>query len=210
VGSAVHLKANGWQLNYRTWQLVKTGMVSLNGEPRGSKIQINGKDYSQALPAKIRYLLPDYYDITVSNDKYQSWQQTIQVQSGKASIYPYITLFLANPEDVTVPESVSKEKIQEDYLKQSQDLKISNEEIYWNDKFITRFSQKVLGAITYSDNNHIVFQQNDEIRVIDIDGSNNKLLFKLNSFQPTPFSITSNGKTIYYLDQDKISGKSIR
>lgn len=205
----VHLKANGWRVNWRTWQLIKTGMIALDGTPDSAEVKINGKIYSRTLPIKIRDLAPGYYDITVSASGYQEWQQLVYVEPGKAGLYQNIVLFLKNPQEASVPTNMTAENLEESFQNQTKNLKISGSEIYYQDKFITRFSQNVLAAIIYSDNNHFIFQQNDEIRAIDFDGSNNQFLFKLSVPVATSFTIKNSGKTLYYLDQGNILAKNI-
>ncbi len=209
IATSIHLKVNGYKINWQTLEFVQTGMISLDSVPDSAEVKINGKVESQTLPKKIRDLAPGYYDITVSASNYRPWQKTVLVQSGKASLYQNIVLFLENPEEVALPTNITADNIKNDFQNQTRNLKISGSEIYFQDKLITRFAQNISGAILFSDNSHIVFQQNDEIAVVDIDGSNSQLLIKLSSSAPTSFTLKNNGRTIYYLDQDKIMGKNI-
>ncbi|MCL5407175.1 MAG: PEGA domain-containing protein [Patescibacteria group bacterium] len=209
VAIGIQLKANGYKINWKTLKLVQTGMISLDSVPDSAQVKINGKTDSQTLPRKIRDLAPGYYDVIISAPGYQPWQKTILVQPGKASLYQYIVLFLEKPEEAVVPTGITNENLKNDFQSQSQNLKISSSEIYFQDKLVTRSSQNIAGAILYPDNNHIVFQQNNEIRAVDTDGSNNLLLFKLSASTSSSFILKNNGKTIYYLDQDKILGKNI-
>lgn len=205
----IQLKANGYKINWKTWELIQTGMISLDGVPDSAIVKMGNQIESQNLPLKIRDLLPGYYSITVSAPRYRSWQKTIQVVPGKANIYQYIVLFLESPENTTVQNGITVESIKNDFQNQSQNLRISGSEIYFQDKLVTRSSQNIVGAVFHPDKNHLVFQQNNEIHAIDLDGSNDQMLFKLSSPSPTVFVLKNSGRTIYYLDQDKIWGKNI-
>lgn len=204
----LHFKANGWQLNFKTWRLIKTGMISLDGSPEQAQVKINGKIYSYNLPAKIGTLPQGYYEVTITSPGYREWRKSIQVLSEKASIYSDIILFLENPQDIPVPKDIAQ-----DFLKVPKtfpDLKISGAEIYWQGRLVTRFTNNILTAVPYEGKKHLIFQDGQEIRVIDIDGSNNHPLFNLSSPEPTILLIKNGGKNIYYLDQGKIFGKTIR
>ncbi|MBM2821246.1 MAG: hypothetical protein HW405_1006, partial [Candidatus Berkelbacteria bacterium] len=92
----------------------------------------------------------------------------------------------------------------------SQDIKINETEIFWQDNLISRFGSKILAASFYPDSKHIIFQEATEIRIIDLDGSNNVLLVSLKSNEPTAFTFQNNGKTLIYLDGGQIFAKTIR
>lgn len=205
----VQLKANGWEFNFKTFQIIKTGMISLDGRPDSAKVSVNGKIMSQTLPAKIRNLSPGFYDVKITSQNYQTWEQSIKVEVGKACLFSSIILFLQTPRDATVPSNMNLTNFEQDYTNQAQKIDINGSEIYFQEQLISRFSQNVSSAILYPDNKHIIFQQNDEIRAIDIDGSNNKLLFKLTSPEKTKFIIKNNGQVLYYLEKDKILSKTI-
>jgi hypothetical protein len=207
--AVIEFKANGWQFNFQTKKLIKTGMISLDGTPDTSQVLLNGKNISNLLPAKIRDLAPGYYDIMVTSPGYKSWQKTVQIVSAKANIFQYIVLFKDPPTEAMVPQDLTSEVIQAEFKTKSANILIQNSEIFWQGQFVTRFGQNVLGAIIYPDNNHIIFQQENEIRVIDIDGSNNQLLFNLSSSDQTFFTTRNSGRTIFYLDGGQVYGKTI-
>ena len=204
------LKAQGWQLNYKTWKIVHTGMIILNGDPSNAQVTLNGRIISQHLPTQIRNLSPGNYQVVISRPDYWDWQRTINVSQSKAETLNNIILFLKNPQDAEADKSLTVDKLIQQSANFSQDLRIQKNEIYFQGNLITRFSQNVLTASLYPDNQHIVFQINNEVRVIEIDGSNNTLLFNLNSTEPTFFSYVNDGKQIYYLDQGQIKTKVIR
>lgn len=205
----VHLKANGWQFNYRTFGLVKTGMIALNGQPGNAQIKINNKVLNKNLPIKIRNLIPGNYEVELSLSGYQSWQKTIQVLPGRVSSFEKVILFFENPSSIEVPANITETIIKEG-TRQSEQLEFAGPEIYFNKVLVTRFSQDILTAAVYPEGEHLIVQLGNEIRVIDLDGSNDRLLFRLESFEPSIFIFRDNAKNIYYLDSGKILGKNIR
>ena len=202
------LKANGWQLNHRNWNLVQTGMIVLNSQSQSTTVKVNGKIYESNYPIKISNLSPGYYDVQVTAEKYQGWQKTVEVKQGFASINDNIVLFLESPSETDVPSNITLENLQKGTPKP--ELEVRQKEIFYQGNFVTRFSEDIVMATLYTDNHHIIFQFADELRVIDLDGSNNKLLAKLTSIEPTSVSFDDNGKIIYFIDQNKVLGKIIR
>jgi len=206
----LNLKANGWVLNTQTWRLFKTGMISLNGNPPTAKIEVNGKFRNDYLPYKIAKLAPGNYEVTISSPNYKTWQKNIRVEEGQASIYENVKLFFTNPTDVSVPQDVTVDLVKSNSSNRQSDVRVSGGEIYYRNNLVSRFSSNVATAVLYPDEYHIIYQINDEIRVIELDGGNNQLLFRLNSTEPTWFSFQNNSRTIHYLDQGKVLGKVIR
>ena len=202
------LKANGYQLNYKNWRIVQTGMIILDGDPRSAQVTINGRKRGN-LPIKLTNLSPGNFDVIVSADNYSPWQRIVQVEPGKADNFQDITLFLKEANDST-SERWTLEQLTQESNRNSRDLKINGSEILFNDRLVTRFSQNVLFASLYPDQKHLVFQLESQIRIIELDGGNNTLLFNLTSSEPTIITYQDRGKTIIYLDQNKIFAKAIR
>jgi hypothetical protein len=90
------------------------------------------------------------------------------------------------------------------------ELSYSDYEIWVNDSLVTRFSKPIYKAIWYPDLFHIVYQQGDEIRVVEKSGFNETLLVKLNSPEQTPFVIGSHGDELYFFEDGKAMSASIR
>jgi len=53
-----------------------------------------------------------------------------------------------------------------------------------------------LGAVLMRDSNHIIFQIKNEIRIMEIDGTNNVLIYKLKTADKTIFSLNGNKLTL--------------
>lgn len=204
------LKANGYQLNYKNFKILKTGMIILNGYNINETIVINGKDLKRGLPLKISNLEPGRYEIIIKANNYQDWSKTVEVEAGMAVNNQNIILFLKEPKDRDAPSNITNQTLLTDSLKNNSDIKISSNEIFYQDNLVSRFSQNVLSTSLYPDGEHIIFQVQNEIRVIELDGGNNQLLFKINSNEPTIFSFENNGSAIIFLDGGQIKAKTIR
>jgi len=205
------LKANGYQFNYKQWKVIQTGMIILDGTPHGAKINVNGRLNGRQLPTRLQALAPGSYEISVFTEGYQNWQRIIRVDEGKAVSFQNIVLFFSNPEECRVPNSnLTIDQLKQAMTQNNPDLKILGNEIFYQEKLVTRFSSDVLAASIYPDNQHLVFQIDNQIRVIELDGSNNTLLLNLKTTNPSAFIFANNDKTIVYLDQDQIYAKNIR
>lgn len=207
--SLIILKANGFKLNWRTWKIAKTGMINLSGHPEDVQIKVNSKQY-YGLPKKISELEPKTYNIEVSKPSYSSWQKQVKIEPGKTTSFESVILFKTEPEEVNPPQSYSLEQFQQDFRESSKDLKVTGSEVFYQDKLVTRFGTNISSAVLYPDKNHLVFLSGNEIRVIDLDGSNNRLLVSLNPAGTTPIVFQNNGSIILYLEAGKLKAKVIR
>lgn len=63
----------------------KTGLLSIESEPRGARVFVNGKRFSESTPAVVRDLLPGDYQVEVVKKGYDRWAKKITVQFEKAS-----------------------------------------------------------------------------------------------------------------------------
>ena len=204
------MKANGWNFNFKTGKISQTGMISLSGDIANPQIKLNGKLYGNNLPLKITNLAQGYYDVTIEKENYQGWQKTVPVEEGKAALFRNILLFFKEPQEAAVPSNITQEVLDKEYQNQSAKIKIAGSEIFYNNIMVSRFSQNIAGAIIYPDEAHLIFQTGDEIDIIELDGGNNQPLVKLSSNLPTRFFLRDNGRTLYYLDGEKIFGRTIR
>ena len=182
----------------------------LSGEPRWAKVRMNLQTLRGTLPVKISNLIEGDYEITVLSDNYQEWQKVIHVESGQTSNYPNILLFFQEPKEALVDEGLTLESFKKEANNLRQGVRIINSELYWQDQLVSRFSQEILTAYIYPDRKHLLFQVKDEMRIIDLDGSNNLLLFRLSSSAPTLVTFRENGAIVIFLEGEKIFARRIR
>lgn len=102
--------------------LIRTGMLNLNSNPRGSKIFLNGKEIASdnwrpwkksylTTPAKIKNLLPGSYELTIEKDGYWPFKADIMVDSGLTTFFEDISLFKAdNPTIKAITDEASEEE----------------------------------------------------------------------------------------------------
>jgi predicted XRE-type DNA-binding protein len=202
------LKANGYQFDYRYWRIEKTGMIILDGQPKNVDIKLNQK-YLSDFPERISNLSPGYYSINIFKDDYHSWQEDIHLEAGQAVAREKIVLFYQEPIENKNYQQIPAATILDEYQSANKKLIVKDREIFYQDKLISRFSQDIDSAALTSDGNHIVFQQNNGLHVMDINGTNNITLFNLSSSEPIIFTFRESGKVIIYLDAGQIYAKTI-
>ena len=201
-------EANGYRFNRNTWRLELAGLISIDGQPKSVTIKINNKVVSKTLPFKIAKALPGTYLLSVSRDGYSAWSKTIEVTAGQAYQDKYVYLYLIAPQIIPTSRNITSDQIKSDAQDESSSIQIINDEIWYQKKLITRFSSVPTGAILTDDKDHIIFQLGSELRVMDLDASNNVKLFNLPSADPLTFALYSD--KIIYAYQDKISEVKIR
>jgi len=81
VSTWTTMYATGYKIDWETLALKKTGFILIESYPRGANVKINGK-YVGKTPETIKRLLPEIYQIELTKDNYQSWQNNIIVVPG--------------------------------------------------------------------------------------------------------------------------------
>lgn len=199
------LNAYGYKINLKAKKIQKTGLLVLKSTPKDVQIFINGKLKSQKTPYRQAYLLPGYYQAEIKKENYLTWQKSVLIESDKVADYAAL-LFFENPK-ITTEVSEQNQKLLTLNLTEDK-VKVKDSELWLGEKFITRFSQKIEKALFYPDEEHIIFQIENVIRVIELDGSNNMKLVEGKKI--TNFALTPSGKTLIFEDEGKILQTQIR
>lgn len=201
--------ANGYHVNIKNFHLQRTGMIVVDGQLKTVKIYVNTQEYVTSLPVRFSRLAPGRYDVKVTSSNYQDWEKVVNLSGGEAVNLSNVVLFLQVPQVSKSPADQSIEnRANSNYINQTAGITVNTNELRYQDKLITRFSQTILGAIYDSNSDHFYLQLNDELRAIDIDGSNNRLLIKLSSAEPVKFYL--NGNNLYYISNNELYQVKIR
>lgn len=203
----VIFETNGYRVNYQTWKFVPSGLISLNGQPNLVTVSVNGKMVTSSLPYKLSKALPSQYEINVSKDNYSSWSKLVTVSAGQAYQNENIDLFLASPQIADSQSNVQLADLQKQALSESAQIQIIGNEIWFQEKLITRFSSQPSGVILTDDKAHIIFQLGSDLRVIDLDGSNNTKILSFSNSDPKVFALYSD--KVVFSDQNKIQEAKI-
>ena len=205
--------AYGYRLNYSNLKIVKTGIASFNFTPKDASLYIDNK-FQKGKNSIVINLLPARYHFAIKKDGYADWNRTIELASGSVTVFDNIVLF-KNP--ITTSILTDQHKI--DLLNSPTDIlatQSANEvtadgyEIWAGNNLVTRFSSPIGKVAWYPDSSHIIFQQGNEIRVIEIDGMNDTLLVTLTDNKPANFAVGSGGKELYFTDNGQYKVAEIR
>lgn len=212
--------ANGYYFNLEEKRFAPTGLINLTVEQTPVTVSVNGKTKQyKRTPINLSYLLPERYDVAVIKDGYNTWRKTFDVETGSVEINPFITLFLANGDIKPATESQINDL--NEFIADPpvfDDMDVRANEVWVKPlsrtypfntvaddlSLISRFSSPVLKVHWYTDRTHVVFQVDDEIRIMDRDGSNDHVMAKLTRAEVTDFMVTSNGEVLVYRDGEAI------
>lgn len=213
VASFLIFYSQGYKINWKTFKFYKTGMILLISDPEPDKISINNIAYEPKTQFSKNFT-PGYYDFVISKENYYDWKRTIYIESERLEAFKEIKLFLATPKlsELSDQSKINFLNSPNEYLAENSkyDLRYNGHELWANDSMITRLSRPVLSATWYPDYDHIVYQVENEIRIVEISGYNDTLLVRLSKDTPTRFVIGNKGKELYYLDNDVYHQAQIR
>lgn len=195
--------AQGWRINFNTLKIYKTGLFLLSSSPIPDKIFIGNNEFN-GKKEFTQNLLPGSYKVRALKNGYVEWSREITIKPEMVSYYNNVILIR---QDIKVENLVDQSKII--FLNSPDTILVENAkdklafnkyEIWTDDRLITRFSEPISNVKWYPDMQHIIFQQGDEIRIIDNGGFNNILLVKLSSAEQTRFQIGGQGQELYFFD----------
>lgn len=204
--------AEGFRFNWKNLKVIKTGIIHLVSFPKGGDVYINGKSTSKKTPFS-KNLTAGYYNIKITKSGYISWTSAVKIEPELVVDYKNIILIRENIDarELEDPKKIDLLDSPEDELAAKNSLLYYNDyELWQGNNLITRFSTPIFKAVLYPDQNHVVYQRGDEIRIIEINGTNDILLVKLHDKIATKFIISSKGDEIYFIDQNKNKAATIR
>lgn len=197
------LIANGYHFNRKTFTLQKTAMLKIEGQPDGVLISLNGQTKTTNLPTKYTQLYPGHYDLTVSKLEYHPWNHSYDLLGGQAVVIENLTLFKKEPLITRLSlDDKLVNRIKKDSLAQKEQVVVKDNEIWQQNKLITRFSRPLSGALYDTANQYYFVQLGDEIHAIANDGTNDTLIAKVSTNLAITMSV--NGQTLYYLEDTQI------
>lgn len=208
-GSTVLLiAAVGYRVNWLNFSVHETSLVWLKGSDKNVIIYLDGKKVGNRLPYRINYVDIGWKELVIKKNGYSDWEKSFYVDEGRAYEFRDIVFFKKD----SVPEKVS-DQFTKDLLNNVVtpiNIVVTNGELLANDNLVSRFSTDPVAYAWYKDGKHIIYQINDEIRVIDTAGENDNLLIKLSSKVPSVFRLIDSGKYLLYKDGDGVFRVKIR
>lgn len=94
----------GYKVDYRSFGIYKTGIISLKSAPSGASIFINGREHEDITPARIEELKPGTYGVEVRREGFYPWQKQLVVRPNMVTKAEEIILFPVSQEMARVSE----------------------------------------------------------------------------------------------------------
>lgn len=195
--------ASGYKIDITNRNISQTGMVVVEADQE-STVYINDEAAGQGKQT-LRNLEPGGYQVSVKKEGYYNWNKSFDLHPGEAKIFNGVILFKQQP----IIEEYSIES--KDFFTKLADqdgLTVSNNEIYQNSNFVTRFSNDIKGVVWYPDRRYIAYTYDKKLKIIEIDGENEVSLLDKDSDSPAVF--VNSGRYVIYEHNSKIYRASIR
>lgn len=206
IGFLLIARATGYRFNPHTHGWQKTGMIYVTVDPRESTLTLDGTDYPVGQNTRIPNVLPGNYRITIKKPGFSPWNETISVQPGYVISLNNITLYSSHPVEVPVTDAITT-------LVNSPvpDHRISlrDGELWFGTQLVSRFSEAPTSAALLPTLRNIVYLRGNQIRIIEVDGQNDTLLYTRSSNEASPI-VALNDSIIAFMDGGIIKALQIR
>jgi hypothetical protein len=212
LGFSVLFYAEGYRINFKTWEVSRIGILYVSSIPKSASVYVNNTFRKTKTPFNIS-LDPGVYTVQIQKKGYVSWEKNVKVESTKVSSFENIVLFKNNIEPQEIIDQKKIASINEPISILSganKGLYYNSHEIWVNNSIVARFSEEIQRAVWYSDNNHVVYQQGNKLRIIQLDGTYDLELISLSNETPTNFAVSDNGNELYFYDNGKYYSAIIR
>ncbi len=213
TGLTIVFYAQGLRLNLKNFKIIKTGVISVSAQPKESDVYVNNVLESHKTSFS-KNVTPGFYDLTVKKHGYIDWNYRAKVESGLVFSNKDIVLFLQNIKATSLTDKNKISQLNQPVdilaINSANNLSVNPHEIWVSNNLILRLSDTIYNAIWYPDNGHIVYQEANQIRVIDINGYNDTLLVTLAKDAQTDFVIGNSGTELYFKDDGEYEMAVIR
>lgn len=196
----------GYKVNWKNFTIKHTGIIYLSYAPKDARVFIDDTEYKQSSPLDVQEYA-GRYNLVIKKAGFSDWTQLVKVENDRVISFRNIVLFRASPEISEITDQDSKNSIDAPYdtlvTNPNGDLVANDYEIWNGDDLVTRLATPISSVIWYPGNEYIAFQQGNEIRIIEKNGTNDNLLVKLNFPSKTKFIFSWDGSSLLYRDGDK-------
>lgn len=205
--------AQGYSINFHNFKIIKNGLMVLKFTDRPDKVEVSGREI-EAKETIAKTMQRGEYSVVALKAGCENWERDIKIVPEAVSEQGDIIFIVSNAttSSLTQDEINWMNSTPDSSLAESPrgNLSTNGYEIWLDERLITRFSSKISQVKWYSDNAHITFLTDDEIRIIDTDGLNNTPLIKLNEAINVKYLFRYQGKVIYFRDKDKYYKAKVR
>jgi len=196
LSSLLLTTASGYRFNTQSGRFQKTSFLKIRTEPRDVTVSLQGNQVAVKTPWERKRLFPGSYEIKVEKSGYHTWSKILTIEPSQALVLDDVVLFKqALPQEASPEEAKTLDK-----TSPPDDLYFQGGEIFSAERIITRLSRDVLAVAWYPNRHYVAYQIDSEIRIVELDGSNDLKLVDLENNRPAKFNFESNGELFFYQD----------
>ncbi|MBU0612627.1 PEGA domain-containing protein [Patescibacteria group bacterium] len=107
VAPLLVLYATGYRYDFDDHKVIKTGVLSVDSDPRNAQITINGGKFGSKTPTVIKNLFPGDYSVIIEKEDYFTWEKTLQVFPNRSTSTERVSLLKSSSPTLVVEERVS-------------------------------------------------------------------------------------------------------
>ncbi len=185
----------GYKFNWSTKRLQQTGMIILDSRVQSSggfTVKVNSTSESLQFPHRIPYLFPGNYTLTISQKGYQTFTRTVKIEENLVRNFRNLVLVT---EQESFPLTPSEREVSRSLDSSGIEIRDQNE-LWLDEKFLTRTSQSILAVRWYTDNRAIAFQTPTGFWLYSPELQATQALAQLESEKTLPFSFAAGGKVL--------------
>lgn len=204
--------ANGYRIDFTNFKVDKVGAIVINAVPNGSTAKIGKNEHNLTSFSNMISLLPGRYDISINKEGYQEWKNFVRLESGQAIVFDKVYLFLKEPKlNLERAATLAEQAV----LDANPIVLVSGGEIRLKlagnaaDLLVTRLSESIVSA-ELLDDNHIVFQVNSQVRIIEKAGTNDTFILDLGENDPVKLIPRQNGTILAIVKNGVLKEYKIR
>lgn len=199
------LEANGYLIDFARLRVEPSSLLVLRTEPWDVTLDLDGATLAQAWDGTWQ-IAPGRHELAVSAENRHIWRQSFHVVPRRAAVYQSIILYRITP---TLIETRPVHEEERGIPLVDPSLRVTvGGEIRIVDglqtRLVTRFS-RAPSAVRLLDAGHLIMQLDREIHVIDSDGSNDRVLFKLPDETARQLIISEGGRSLGIVNGEEVA-----
>lgn len=186
--------ALGYQVNWSNFNVRQTSILNFDTEISrfNADIYLNGSLIGTRFPIRKTRVFPGLFHLEIKKDGYQKWEKTFLLEPNKVANFRRIILIKEKPLVYDLDAQTHLDRLNK------KDIVIKNNELWLEDKFITRSSEDIQTASWYPDNAHFVYQAGKELWLADLDARSSQKILTLEDKIPLEYGFKENGRILIY------------
>ena len=210
IATLVVISAAGLKIEFKERRVIQTSMIIVSSEPSDATLTLDGEIQNGKSPWRLNNLLSGVHQLEITKKGYSKWLKNIQLSPGETALVDEPILYLSSPSEIPLDANYQNDLVANlDKLEEDNSIKITNGNELWRDnKLVTRVSQEIFKPRTYRDDQHISFISSGWLHIIDIDGTNDYTPVQLD--ENSNYLFINKGMTLVYKKGDMVSALKIR